>query len=152
VVPYRALMAGDPGAVTTMVAAIAALRPGRLKAILETGELADPALIRAAADAALAGGADFLKTSTGKVRVNATPEAAEILLDAILASGRDVGLKPAGGVRTTADAGAYLALCDGRMGAGWARPARFRIGASGVLAALLAALDGAEAPRGVGDY
>ena len=79
-----------------------------LKAILETGELRDPALIRRAADEALAGGADFLKTSTGKVAVNATPEAAEILLEAIRASGRDVGLKPAGGVRTTADAGAYL--------------------------------------------
>ena len=120
--------------------------PATLKAILETGELADPALIRQAADAALAGGADFLKTSTGKVPVNATPEAAEILLRAILASGRDVGLKPAGGVRTTADAATYLALCDRLMGEGWATPARFRIGASGVLAALLATLDGAEAP------
>ena len=106
----------------------------------------DPALIRQAADAALAGGPDFLKTSTGKVPVNATPEAAEILLRAILASGRDVGLKPAGGVRTTADAATYLALCDRLMGEGWATPARFRIGASGVLAALLATLDGAEAP------
>ena len=75
-----------------------------LKAILETGELEDPGLIRRAADEALAGGADFLKTSTGKVAVNATPEAAEILLDAIRDSGRDAGLKPAGGVRTTADA------------------------------------------------
>jgi deoxyribose-phosphate aldolase len=152
VVPYRALMAGDPGAVTAMVAAIVALRPDTLKAILETGELADPALIRSAADAALAGGAGFLKTSTGKVRVNATPEAAEILLDAIRASGRDVGLKPAGGVRTTADARAYLALCDRKMGAGWATPARFRIGASGVLAALLAALDRVEAPHRAGGY
>ena len=71
--------------------------PAVLKAILETGELRDPALIRRAADEALAGGADFLKTSTGKVAVNATPEAAEILLEAIRDSGRPVGLKPAGG-------------------------------------------------------
>ena len=120
--------------------------PATLKAILETGELRDPALVRQAADAALAGGADFLKTSTGKVPVNATPEAAEILLTAINASGRDVGLKPAGGVKTTADAATYLALCDRMMGEGWATPARFRIGASGVLTALLATLDGTAAP------
>ena len=154
VVPWRALSQGRPEAVTAMVAAIrAAAGAATLKTILETGALADPALIRAAAEAALAGGADFLKTSTGKVEVNATPEAARILLEAIRASGRDVGLKPAGGVRTTADAGVYLGLCDAVMGAGWATPAHFRIGASGVLAALLATLDGAaEAPAGQGGY
>jgi len=152
VVPYRALIAGDPGAVTAAVAAVAALRPGRLKAILETGELADPALIRAAAEAALAGGAGFLKTSTGKVPVNATPEAAAILLDAILASGGDAGLKPAGGVRSVAEAAAYLTLCDRKMGDGWATPAHFRIGASGLLDRLLAALDGAEPPPGAAGY
>jgi deoxyribose-phosphate aldolase len=133
--------------VTDMVAAIREICGGAtLKTILETGELADPGFVRAAADAALAGGADFLKTSTGKVRVNATPEAARILLDAIRASGRPAGLKAAGGVRTTADAGVYLGLCDEIMGPGWATPARFRIGASGVLAALLATLDGSGAP------
>jgi deoxyribose-phosphate aldolase len=152
VVPYRALIAGDPAAVTAMVAAIAALRPGTLKTILETGEIGDPGLIRVAADAALDGGAGFLKTSTGKVPVNATLASAAILLDAIRASGRDVGLKPAGGVRTTADAGAYLALCDAAMGEGWATPAHFRIGASGVLTALLASLDGAGATAGQGGY
>jgi len=117
-------------------------------------ELADPGLIRAAAEAALAGGTDFLKTSTGKVKVNATPEAARILLEAIRAGGRDVGLKPAGGVRTTADAGVYLGLCDAVMGPGWATPEHFRIGASSVLAALLATLDGAGAakPAGQGGY
>lgn len=145
VVPWRRLVAGAPEAVTEEVAAVKEIcGPLRLKAILETGELADPGLIRTAADAALAGGADFLKTSTGKVPVNATPEAAAILLDAIAASGRDVGLKPAGGVRTTADAAVYLGLCDARMGPGWAGPERFRIGASGVLSALLATLDSAD--------
>ena len=147
VVPWRALAAGERGVVAATVLEVKdAARSHRLKAILETGELRDPDLIRRAADEALAGGADFLKTSTGKVPVNATPEAAAILLDAIRASGRDVGLKPAGGVRTTADAARYLDLCDRTMGEGWATPARFRIGASGVLTALLATLDGAEAP------
>ncbi|MFT3972625.1 MAG: deoxyribose-phosphate aldolase [Amaricoccus sp.] len=153
VVPWRRLVAGEPAAVTEEVAAVKEIcGAATLKTILETGELSEPALIRAAADAALAGGADFLKTSTGKVPVNATPEAAAILLDAIATAGRDVGLKPAGGVRTTADAAAYLALCDARMGPGWAGPAHFRIGASGVLTALLATLDGAEAGPGAGGY
>lgn len=153
VVPYRALADGRPEAVTEMTAAIREVCGGAtLKTILETGELGDPGLIRAAADAALAGGTDFLKTSTGKVKVNATPEAARILLDAIRAGGRDVGLKPAGGVRTTADARVYLGLCDEIMGPGWATPAHFRIGASGVLAPLLATLDGAGAPAGQGGY
>jgi deoxyribose-phosphate aldolase len=152
VVPWRALAGGQAGAVAASVLEIRDIcGPATLKAILETGELKDPALIRRAADEALAGGADFLKTSTGKVPVNATPEAAELLLRAILDSGRDAGLKPAGGVRTTADAGVYLDLCDRMMGEGWATPAHFRIGASGVLAALIATLDGAEAPaRGTG--
>ena len=153
VVPWRALLAGRPDDVAAAVLAVREVSGGRpLKAILETGELGDPALIRRAADEALAGGADFLKTSTGKVPVNATPEAAEILLHAIRDSGRAVGLKAAGGVRTTADAAVYLDLCDRIMGAGWATPARFRIGASGVLTALVATLDGAEAPAGQGGY
>jgi deoxyribose-phosphate aldolase len=153
VVPWRALLAGEQGAVAATVYEVKdAARNRKLKAILETGELRDPRLIRGAADEALAGGADFLKTSTGKVAVNATPEAAAILLEAIRDSGRDVGLKPAGGVRTTADAAGYLELCDRMMGAGWATPERFRIGASGVLAALLATLDGAAAPAGHGGY
>jgi deoxyribose-phosphate aldolase len=147
VVPWRAFQAGETGAVAATVREVREICGGAtLKAILETGELADPALIRAAADEALAGGADFLKTSTGKVGVNATPEAARVLLEAIRASGVDAGLKAAGGVRTVADAGLYLGLCDDVMGEGWATPARFRIGASGLLDALLARLDGAAAP------
>jgi deoxyribose-phosphate aldolase len=153
VAPWRRLAAGHDGAVVEVVREVKAIcGSATLKAILETGELAHAALIRRAADAALAGGADFLKTSTGKVAVNATPEAAAILLAAIRESGRDVGLKPAGGVRTTADAAVYLGLCDRVMGEGWAAPDRFRIGASGVLTALLATLDGAAAPAAAKGY
>ena len=153
VVPWRMVGWGHPEAVAASVREIKDIcGDATLKAILETGELEDPRLIRRAAEEAIAGGADFLKTSTGKVPVNATPEAAAILLEAIKDGGRDVGLKPAGGVRTTADAGAYLALCDRMMGEGWATPARFRIGASGLLTALLATLDGAEAPEARGGY
>jgi deoxyribose-phosphate aldolase len=153
VVPYRALMAGQAGAVTARVREVRSACGGALlKTILETGELKDPGLIRAAAREALAGGADFLKTSTGKVAVNATPDAARILLEEILASGRPVGLKPAGGVRTTADAATYLDLADAVMGDGWARPASFRIGASGVLADLLATLDGSAPAKPAAGY
>ena len=141
VTPWRALAAGDGAAVAAMVREIRDVcAEATLKAILETGELKDPALIGLAAEAALDGGADFLKTSTGKVAVNATPEAAGILLAAIARRGGGAGLKVAGGVRTTEEAGVYLALCDQRMGAGWAGPRRFRFGASGLLDALLATL------------
>jgi deoxyribose-phosphate aldolase len=122
----------------------------KVKAILETGVLEDADLIRRAARLALDGGADFIKTSTGKVAVNATLSAAEIMLEVL----RDVdptrGFKPAGGIRTTQDAANYLELCDRIMGEGWAEPQHFRIGASSVLTALIATLDGQTEAAGEG--
>jgi deoxyribose-phosphate aldolase len=143
VIPYRALMAGDERIVADMVRAVAdCLPPGRhLKAILETGELRSPALVSRAADLAIAGGAHFLKTSTGKTPVAATPEAAGLLLEAIRRQGGAVGLKVSGGIRTLADARRYLDLAAAAMGADWITPDHFRIGASGLLTALLAELD-----------
>lgn len=147
VVPWRRLVAGDAEAVTASVAAVkAACGAATLKAILETGELADDALIDVASRRALDGGADFLKSSTGKVKVNATPRAAEIMLEAILRSGKPAGFKASGGVRTTEEAGVYLGLADRIMGAGWAGPRHFRIGASSLLDALLATLQGGDGP------
>ncbi len=144
VVPWSALKAGDDDAIPAMLAAVrAACGDTTLKAILETGELADPVLIARAAEQALAGGADFLKTSTGKVAVNATPEAAEILMETIRRTGSAAGFKAAGGVRSLADAALYLGLADRIMGAGWAGPKHFRFGASGLLAALLGTLGAA---------
>ncbi len=113
-----------------------------LKVILETGELRSPAAIRTAADLALAAGADFLKTSTGKSTVSATPEAARILLDAVRASGRPAGVKISGGLRSVADAATYLALADRAMGPAWARPATFRLGASSLFGVLMQAREG----------
>ncbi len=153
VTPWRQVAPGDAASVAATVREIREVCGGAtLKAILETGELADPALIALAAEAAIDGGADFLKTSTGKVRVNATPEAAGILLRAIARRGGTVGFKAAGGVRTTADAGLYLGLADDILGPGWAGPKHFRIGASGLLDALLATLRGAEAAGDDEDY
>lgn len=153
VIPYRALMEGREERVLARVERVKrAAGRAPVKAILETGMLSSAELTRKAADLALQGGADFLKTSTGKVPVNATLGAADTLLTAIKESGRPgVGFKAAGGIRTLEDAAAYLELADQIMGEGWAGPATFRFGASGLLDALLAALDGgAEAPAGDG--
>lgn len=120
-----------------------------LKAILETGELHDPALIEVAAVAALHGGADFLKTSTGKTKVSATLPAARILLRILLQdeSGRALGFKPSGGIKSFEEAKAYRDLADEVMGEGWATPATFRLGASGVLTDLLAVASGERRPE-----
>lgn len=143
VLPYRALARGDEAAARGLLDAVRAATQGRLlKVILETGELAEPDLVRGASRLALAAGADFLKTSTGKTGVSATLEAATIMLETIrdAGPGRVVGLKPSGGIRTVADAAGYLALADRVMGPGWVSPKTFRIGASGLLDALDAAL------------
>ena len=142
VLPWRALKAGDEALPRAMVEAVAGCLPARarLKVIIESGELADPALIASASRIAIAAGAHFIKTSTGKTPVSATPEAARVMLTAIRDSGRPVGFKASGGIRTLADAQVYLGLADEIMGADWARPDTFRFGASGLLDALLAAL------------
>ncbi|MDT8878820.1 deoxyribose-phosphate aldolase [Halomonas saccharevitans] len=142
VFPWRALLAGDEETGRELVAFCKqAAGDAVLKVILETGELKDPALIRRASELALEGGADFLKTSTGKVAVNATLEAAEIMLTAIRDNGGDAGFKAAGGVRTVEDALAYLKLAERLMGVAWLTPAHFRFGASSLLDDLLATLE-----------
>ncbi len=147
VIPYTTLLEGHPQTVPARVARVVeASGSARVKAILETGVLGDADLIREAAELAIDGGADFIKTSTGKVPVNATPQAVSVMLDVISKAKRPVGLKPAGGVKTTADAETYLDLCADVMGPDWATPETFRFGASGVLDALLATLSGADEP------
>jgi len=153
VMPWRAFLAGRPGFAETQIIRVKRVcgDRARLKVILETGELGDPARMRAAADLALGADADFVKTSTGKVAVNATLEATEQLLEAIRACGRPAGFKAAGGIRTVADAAGHLALADRIMGPDWANPATFRFGASGLLDALIATLDG-TAPAATTGY
>jgi deoxyribose-phosphate aldolase len=140
VLPYLAYLHGDRAvALDLLRASREAAGERTLKVILEAGRLEDPAVIRAAADDALAAGADFVKTSTGKLLVGATLEAARPMLESIRAAGHG-GFKAAGGVRTADDAGGYLALADELLGPGWAAPETFRIGASSLLGDLLAAL------------
>ncbi len=144
VMPYAAVLRGEPNVARGMIAAVRDVVDGArvLKVILETGALGDPAAIEAASRLAIESGADFLKTSTGKSAVSATPEASEVMLNAIGAAGRPVGFKAAGGIRTLADAKLYLGLADRIMGPAWARPATFRLGASGLYDALVAAIEG----------
>ena len=145
VIPYR-----DLASAPALLAAVRRECQGLLlKVIVETGELNDEALILQACRMALDAGADFLKTSTGKRPVAATPAAARLLLAAIAtdpqARGR-VGFKPAGGIRTVADAALYLQLTADMLGQDALTPKRFRIGASGLLNDIEAVLSGAARP------
>ncbi len=112
-----------------------------LKVILETGELATLDNTRRASWLAMLAGADFIKTSTGKVSPAATAPVALVMLEAVrdfaAATGTAVGVKVAGGVRTTKDALRYLVLVHETTGDDWLTPDRFRIGASGLLNDLL---------------
>lgn len=139
VLPYRSFLAGDRRRSIALLDVVRSVTADRaiMKVILETGELDDPTAIEAAARFAVDHGADFIKTSTGKSPVSATPEAAEIMLGVIADTKRPVGIKPSGGIRTADDAGRYLELADRVMGGDWVGPATFRFGASGLLDALL---------------
>jgi len=152
VMPYQAFAEGDVDSAREMIEAIRAtcLQKAQLKVILETGELGSTELIRSASLMALDAGADFIKTSTGKVSVNASPEAAETMIQAIADSGKKAGFKPAGGIKTVEDCAAYLAIADRIMGPDWATSETFRFGASSVLDTLLATLEGRQAEVGEG--
>ena len=138
VVAYRRLPEDDAFVEDQVRRVKEAASPARLKTILETGEIGDADAIRIACRAAIAGGADFLKTSTGKVKENATLASARLLLQSIAQSGKTIGFKPAGGIGSFEDAKAYFDLAEEICGQGYATPDRFRLGASGVLTDLLA--------------
>jgi deoxyribose-phosphate aldolase len=112
-----------------------------LKVIFETGELQTYDNVRRASWLAMLAGADFIKTSTGKVAVNATPPVTLLMLEAVRdfreATGRQVGVKPAGGIRTTKDAMKYLVTVNETLGDDWLSPEWFRFGASSLLNDLL---------------
>lgn len=147
VFPYNAWLNGDRRIGSDLVAACKTACGGKaiLKVILETGCLRDQEQIAQASRAAIEAGADFIKTSTGKATISATPDSARTMLRAIKASGRICGFKAAGGIRDAATAAAYLDLTAGIMGESWISPATFRFGASGVLNDLLAVIEGRPA-------
>jgi len=105
-----------------------------LKVILETGSLKDFSLIRKASLLAIGAGADFIKTSTGKISPGATPEAMAIMCCAIRdyynRTGKKIGIKPAGGISDTPTALLYYHIVKEILGDEWLNRERFRIGAS----------------------
>lgn len=148
VFPYRALIAGNEKVGFDLVKACkeACGEKALLKVIIETGELKEEALIKKASQISIEAGADFIKTSTGKVPVNATPEYARMMLEVIRDMGvaDKVGFKPAGGVRTAEDAELYLAMADDLLGESWVDSRHYRFGASSLLTNLLNTLDVTE--------
>jgi len=142
VIDRGAFLSGHYGQVYEEVRAVReACGSAHLKVILETGELATLDNVSRASWLAMLAGADFIKTSTGKVSPAATPPVALVMLAAVRdyarASGRQVGVKVAGGIRTAKDAIRYLVLVRETAGQEWLTPALFRIGASSLLNDLL---------------
>ena len=140
-----------------LMAAREAAGAAHLKVILETGELGSYDRIRQASVLAMAAGADFIKTSTGKIGVNATLPTALCMMEAVrefhAQTGRAVGVKVAGGVRKAKQAVQYLVVMHETLGIDWLTPERFRIGASSLLSDILMQLDKGTTGRYAGpDY
>ena len=148
VIDRGAFLAGDYRTVFDQIAATkeACARPGEqpdahLKVILETGELVTYDNVRRASWLAMLAGADFIKTSTGKIQPAATMPVTLIMLEAVRdwrdLTGEMIGVKPAGGIRTSKDALRYLVMVSEIAGDDWLDPAWFRFGASSLLGDLL---------------
>lgn len=116
--------------------------PRLLKVIIEVGELREERLIKRASEIAILSGADFIKTSTGKVAVNTTPEYARMMLEVIrdMAVSDSVGFKASGGVRTLREAQSYIEMAGDMLGFEWVRASHYRFGASSLLSNLLSEL------------
>ena len=135
VIDRGAFLSGDHGSVFDEIVRVKqACGAAHLKVILETGELLTYDNVRRASHLAMHAGADFIKTSTGKITPAATPGSVLVMLEAIrdhyLATGRKVGMKPAGGIRTSKQALHLLVMVKETLGDAWLTPDLFRIGAS----------------------
>jgi len=138
VIDRNAFLIGDLGKVFDEIAEVKqTCRPAHLKVILETGELVTYDNVRLASRIAMEAGADFIKTSTGKVQPAATMPVTLVMLEAIrdyfYETGIRIGMKPAGGIRTSKQALAYLVMLRETLGDDWLTPDLFRIGASTLL-------------------
>jgi deoxyribose-phosphate aldolase len=146
VIDRGAMLSGDYAKVFDEIAATKeACGAAHLKVILETGELGSYDTVRRASDLGIAAGADFIKTSTGKVQPAATPPVTLVMLEAIrdhfYQTGVRIGMKPAGGVRTAKQALHYLVLVKETLGDAWLTPDLFRFGASALLNDVLMQLE-----------
>ena len=154
VLALNAFLAGDHEAASNEIRQVrkcineVASRQGRnvhLKVILETGLLRTPENIANASFLAMEAGADFIKTSTGKVDVNATPAAAYVMCECIAAfhkaTGKKIGFKPAGGISSAEDALCYYKIVESLLGKEWLNKDLFRFGVSRVANSLLSAVE-----------
>ena len=154
VLALSAFLAGDYEAAAEEIRQVracidkVAAKQGRtvhLKVILETGLLRTPEAIAEASFLAMEAGADFIKTSTGKVDVNATPSAAYVMCECIAKyhemTGKKIGFKPAGGISSAADALCYYSIVSSLLGKDWLNKELFRFGVSRVANSLLAAVE-----------
>jgi deoxyribose-phosphate aldolase len=142
VIDRGAFLSGRLGQVFDEIVAVkAACGSAHLKVILETGELVTYDNVRRASWLAMLAGADFIKTSTGKIGVSATLPTALVMLEAVRdfgeTTGTAVGVKVAGGIRSSKDALRYLVVVNETVGSAWLTPDRFRFGASSLLNDLL---------------
>jgi deoxyribose-phosphate aldolase len=142
VIDRGAFLAGNLDKVHDEIVAVKeAAGTAHLKVILETGELQTYDNVRRASWLAMEAGADFIKTSTGKIQPAATLPVTLLMLEAVrdyrIATGRQVGVKPAGGIRTSKDAIRYLVVVNEIAGDDWLHPDWFRFGASSLLNDLL---------------
>ncbi len=149
VIPSGMVIAGDFEEIYDDLSEIkSACRDAKLKVILETGVLMDPVLIKKAALVAMNAGADFIKTSTGKVSLGATYEAVYIMSKAVseynALNNTKVGIKVAGGVSTTEQAVSYYAIVASVCGEEWLNPSLLRFGASRLVNSLISSLSGME--------
>lgn len=154
VLPYKRYMAGDTDRAISLVEQVRSVcgEKARLKVILETSQIKSLRMIESASRDVILAGADFIKTSTGKVPGGAQLDVAAVMLTVVAEMcpkmNRPVGFKPSGGLSTVADAAGYLYLADQIVGRGWATPETFRFGASGLLDDVLGELEGPGAVRG----
>lgn len=138
VFPYQAYLKGETDFAADFIQECKqACGKHTLKVILETGALPDLATVASISRMAIDAGADFLKTSTGKIPQGASLGAASCMLDVIKKSSRPVGFKVSGGVRTPKEALQYMMLAEHCLGPDWVTPEHFRIGASQLVDQLL---------------
>jgi len=146
VIDRGAMLSGEYGAVfDEIVATKEACGAAHLKVILETGELGTYDVVRKASQIAMLAGADFIKTSTGKIVPAATPPVTLVMLEAIrdfyYQTGKRIGMKPAGGIRTAKQSLHYLCLVKETLGDAWLTSDLFRFGASTLLNDVLMQLE-----------
>ena len=142
VFPYQTFLSGDIDFCKEYLDIARETCPDKiLKIIIESGELKTIENIKKATQLCIDADVNFVKTSTGKTKVSATPQAANAILETIAKSGKNIGFKASGGIKTMYDAKTYLTLAQSIMGTNWVNSSHFRIGASSLLDDLIKTIE-----------